>query len=67
VVMVQIKARRHYLRNYGRCFAGSRAIDWCLANKKSFSRQEAISSMTTLLQKGAASLVHPLCTRGLIC
>lgn len=49
---VKIKARRHYLRNYGRCFAGSRAVDWCLANAKSSSRQEAILSMTTLLQKG---------------
>jgi LPS sulfotransferase NodH len=58
MMMTQIKARRHYLRNYGRCFAGSRAVDWCLANAKSSSRQEAILSMTTLLQKG--TLFPPL-------
>jgi len=50
----QIKGRRHYLKSYGRCFAGAKAVDWCVANGKSSSRQEAILLMTTLLQKGTS-------------
>jgi hypothetical protein len=63
--VIQIKARRHYLRNYGRCFAGSRAVDWCLTNAKSASRQEAILSMTTLLQKGTLPPQSSCATRSM--
>lgn len=49
----QIKARRHYLKNYGRCFAGAKSVDWCMKNNKSPSRADAIVLMDTLLQKGS--------------
>jgi hypothetical protein len=59
VTGVKIKSRRRYLKNYGRCFAGAKAVDWCIANRKSSSRQEAVLFLTTLLQKGAhISLFH---------
>lgn len=51
-VSVGVKTRHYHMRNYKKCFVGSKAVDWLISNVPEVStRQEAVDLGNELLEK----------------